>query len=414
MRAVLCSGPDRQLTSPVKADSHIALKVISSQRTKRFPQNRMNQFFLILLFLMTNAFTDASPIPVFFGTNTGGNGTSKGIYVASFDPQSGRFTGDAMLVAEIRFPGFLARHPELPVLYSTSTETVCAFHIVEEKGHPALTPLNVELTQSEQAAHVSVSPCGKTLVTVHYGTGRVVAFPLYGDGSIGPSSQFIQLTKASGANPDRQEGPHPHSAFFDPTGKYLLVPDLGADRTYIYAHDASNSSLTPHGHAQSAQGAGPRHLKFSPDGRFVYVLNELMQTVDAFAWDGEAGSLKSIAAYAGLTDDEKAGRDGILASEIRIHPNGKFLYTANRGHNSISVFSIDSSSGQLTRCQNTPAEVNWPRNFNIVPSGKWLLCAGQNSSNVAVFAIDPDSGNLRLSENAKLTVPRPICVEFGN
>jgi 6-phosphogluconolactonase len=363
---------------------------------------------------MSNAFTDANPIPVFFGTNTGGSGTSKGIYAASFDPDSGRFTGEATLVAEIPSPGFLARHPALPVLYSTSTETVRSFHIMEEESHPALTPLNAEMTQSEQAAHVSVSPCGRTLVTVHYGTGRVVAFPLHEDGSIKPPSQFIQLTKASGANPDRQERPHPHSAYFDPTGKYLLVPDLGADRTYIYTHDASSSSLTPHAHAESAQGAGPRHLKFSPDGRFIYVLNELNQTVDAFAWDGEAGTLQSIGTYAGLTDEEKAGADGILASEIRIHPNGKFLYTANRGHNSISVFSIDSSSGQLTRSQNIPADVNWPRNFNIEPSGKWLLCAGQNSSNVAVFAIDPESGKLSLSGNAKLAVPRPICVEFGN
>ena len=374
----------------------------------------MNQAILILLFLMTNALTDASPIPVFFGTNTGGGGTSKGIYAASFDPESGRFIGEAVLVAEIPSPGFVVRHPELSVLYSTSTESVSAFHIVDKKSHPALTPLNAEMTQSEQAAHVSVSPFGKTLITVHYGTGRVVVFPIHKDGSIRPSNQFIQLTKASGTDPDRQESPHPHSAFFDPTGKYLLVPDLGADRTYIYAHDASSSSLTPHGHAQSAQGAGPRHLKFSPDGRFVYVLNELKQTVDAFAWDGEAGSLQSIGTFVGLTDDEKAGTAGILASEIRVHPNGKFLYTANRGHNSISVFSIDSSSGQLTRCQNIPAEVNWPRNFHIEPSGKWLLCAGQNSSNVAVFAIDPESGKLTLSENAKLTIPRPICIEFGN
>jgi 6-phosphogluconolactonase len=175
-----------------------------------------------------------------------------------------------------------------------------------------------------------------------------------------------------------------------------------------------SSSLVPHGHAQSAEGAGPRHLKFSPDGQFVYVLNELTQTVDAFAWDGEAGTLQSAGTFAGLTENEKAATDGILASEIRIHPNGKFLYTANRGHNSISVFSIDASSGQLTRSQNVSAEVNWPRNFNIEASGKWLLCAGQNSSNITVFAIDPESGQLSLSENTKLSVPRPICVEFGN
>jgi 6-phosphogluconolactonase len=396
------------------ADSTIALIYIPQQPICRFPQDHMVRLILILLFLMTTALTDARPIPVFFGTNTGGSGASKGIYAAAFDPQGGRFKEEAELVAEIPFPGFLARHPKLPVLYSTSTETVAAFRISEGKRHPVLTPLNVEMTQSERAAHVSVSPCGKTLVTVHYGTGRVVVFPLREDGSIEPSKQFIQLTKASGTNPDRQEAPHPHSAFFDPTGKYLLVPDLGADRTYIHAHDAQSSSLVPHGHAQSAEGAGPRHLKFSPDGQFVYVLNELNQTVDAFAWDGEAGTLQSAGTFAGLTENEKAATDGILASEIRIHPNGKFLYTANRGHNSISVFSIDVSTGQLTRCQNVSAEVNWPRNFNIEASGKWLLCAGQNSSNITVFAIDPESGQLSLSENTKLSVPRPICVEFGN
>ncbi|MEX0324515.1 MAG: lactonase family protein [Puniceicoccaceae bacterium] len=350
---------------------------------------------------------------VFFGTNTGGNGDSKGIYAARFNSSKGVFTSEARLVAEIPFPGFLARHPVLPILYSVSSDHVASFRIVERSGQPGLEPLNSVPTGTGRGTHLDVHPEGKALVTVHYGDGDVVIYPLLSDGSIGERSGTIALQAFSGVNPQRQEAPHPHSVYFDQTGAYALVPDLGADATYIFPFNGKETTLEQRGQGTASPGEGPRHMKFSPDGSFVYVLNELGLSVDCFKWDAEAGSLSRIGSAPTLTKEEQAGFNDIKASEIRIHPNGKFLYAANREHDSISVFTIQPATGLIERIQVAPTVVKWPRNFNIDPTGRWLLCAGQNSNTVGIFAIDADSGELLYKEGAELAVPRAICVLFA-
>lgn len=369
---------------------------------------RSNLFILIFL-LMTQSHAQT----VFFGTNTGGKGESKGIYAARFDAGTGTFTTPASLVAEIPFPGFLALHPSLPVLYSVSSDTVASYRIIEKDGHPLLQPLNTVPTGTGRGTHLDVHPQGKALVTVHYGDGDVVIYPLHDDGSIGERSQVIQLEAFSAVNAQRQEAPHPHSVYFDATGNYALIPDLGADTTYVYRLDADATTLHLQGKGDAAPGEGPRHMKFSVDGRYVYVLNELGLSVDTFKWDATNGSLHKIGSSPTLTKEEQEGHGTITASEIRIHPNGKFLYTANRAHDSISVFTIDAATGLPGRVQVVPTVVKWPRNFNLDPGGQWLLCAGQNSNAVGVFAIDPDTGTLADKEGSDLAVPRSICVLFS-
>lgn len=366
---------------------------------------------LIALILIFMNHTQAET--VFFGTNTGGNGDSKGIYAAHFDSSKGVFTGEARLVAEIPFPGFLARHPDLPVLYSVSSDRVASFRIVEQNGRPGLESLNSVPTGTGRGTHLDVHPGGKALVTVHYGDGDVVIYPLLPDGSIGGRSGTIALQAFSGANPQRQEAPHPHSIYFDDTGAYALVPDLGADTTYIFRFNGKENSLEQHGQGKAAPGEGPRHMKFSPDGRFVYVLNELGLSVDCFKWDAEDGRLAKIGSALTLTKEEQAGFNDIKASEIRIHPSGRFLYAANREHDSISAFRIHPTTGLLERIQVVPTIVKWPRNFNIDSTGSWLLCAGQNSNTIGVFAIDAESGELLYKEGSELAVPRAICVLFA-
>ncbi|MEX0331215.1 MAG: lactonase family protein [Puniceicoccaceae bacterium] len=363
----------------------------------------------LLLIFMNLSYAET----VFFGTNTGGNGSSKGIYATRFDSGAGAFASEARLMAEIPFPGFLAKHPNLPVLYSVSSDRVASYRIVEGGSQPDLEPLNAVPSGTGRGTHLDVHPNGKALVTVHYGDGDVVVFPLQSDGSIGERTQTIALTAFSGVNPKRQEGPHPHSVYFDDTGAFALIPDLGADATYIFRFNSESTTLTQQGKGDALPGEGPRHMKFSVDSRFVYVLNELGLSVDCFEWNAQEGSLTKVGSAPTLTKEEQAGFNDIKASEIRIHPNGKFLYAANREHDSISVFRIHPESGLIKRIQLVPTVVRWPRNFNIDPAGRWLLCAGQNSNTVGIFAINEGSGELLYKEGSELDVPRAICVLFA-
>jgi 6-phosphogluconolactonase len=199
---------------------------------------------------------------------------------------------------------------------------------------------------------------------------------------------------------------------FSPCGHFVFVPDLGADATYVYKVDLNGKMLVPHGEAKTHPGSGPRHMKFSVDGRFAYILNELSLTVDTFTWDHSNGSMDLIDTEKTLPDAVKAREVRNTASEIRVHPNGKWVYTANRGNDSISVYNVDPDSGRLTRADYTPARVAWPRNFNIDPSGKWIIVGGQNSSNTGVFSIDQHSGLLTYQQMSAVQVPAPICVMF--
>jgi len=162
----------------------------------------------------------------------------------------------------------------------------------------------------------------------------------------------------------------------------------------------------------SIPGGGPRHMKFSPDGNFALVLNELTLSVSVFKYDGASGALTMVGTTEALTSEEKALNTFNSGSEIRIHPTGKFVYSANRGHDSITVYQFDSASGALKRTGVMPVRGSWPRNFNLSPAGDFLLVAGKDSNNVSVFAVDQATGGLQYLQHSSTFVPAPICVLF--
>ena len=155
-------------------------------------------------------------------------------------------------------------------------------------------------------------------------------------------------------------------------------------------------------------GSGPRHFAFHPSGKFAYVINELASTLVAFSYDAETGKLTTLQSLSTLPD----GYDmPSYTAEVVVHPNGKFVYGSNRGHDSLAVFQIAADSGQLTRVQIEPTGGRNPRNFAIEPSGRYLLAANQDSDQVVVFAIDPDSGQLK-NTGETLAVTMPVCLRF--
>lgn len=362
--------------------------------------------------------TTASSHLLYIGTATREDaGGSKGIYALRFDGQSGRFTAPVLATA-VNDPTFLALSPDRRFLYSVArlpqpidghTGALNAYAINPASG--ALTFLGTQSSGGNGAVHLAVDRTGRSVYMANYSTGTVAGFPVLPDGRLGPRASFFQLNGTSIAKPKRQTAPFPHSVALSPDNRYLYVPALGQDKILKFKLTPATAMLEIADPAAyvTAPGAGPRHGTFSPTGRFYYSLNELTGTVDVNAYVPATGELKWVQTVAGLPADFKGTN---TSAEIRAHPNGLFLYTSNRGHDSITVFARDKATGRLTLVEHVPCGGQHPRNFALSPEGAWLICANRDSNNLVAFAVDPTTGRLtRTGEPAKLD--RPVCVLFA-
>jgi len=352
---------------------------------------------------------------VYFGTYT--SGKSKGIYVSRFDPRSGKLS-EPELATETKNPNFLAVHPMRTSLYAVGEMTdtqgkrsgaVNAYSLDVKTGK--LAALNQQSSGGSGPCHVSVDATGKSLLVANYGSGSVASLPIRTDGNLSEPASTIQHIGSS-VNPKRQTAPHAHFITPSPDNRFALACDLGLDKVLIYRLDATSATLTPHQPAfgTSQPGFGPRHLAFSAGGKFIYVINELSLNVSVFAYDTNSGAMNEIQSTsslpAGYTITEKDSAAHILA-----HPNGRFVYASNRGHDSIAVFSVEAKTGKLTLIQNESTQGKTPRNFAIDPSGRWLLALNQNSDSVVVFAIDDETGKLKPTGQT-INVGSPVCAVF--
>jgi len=357
----------------------------------------------------------AGEVDVWIGTTTPKDGLSKGIYHATFDTEKGKLA-KPRLAAEIVNPGFVILHPDGKVLYSTGAldgePVLAAYEIDRKNGRPTLSLKNSQPTGDGGACHLATDRTGKTLMSVQYFNGSVAVFPLDEDGSIRRRMQLIKHEGATGEPGSRQDRPHPHWIGTSPDNRFVFVPDLGLDKIVVYGLDAERSVLSPRGFGRSPAGAGPRHMKFHPGGKFIYLLNEMGVSVTTFAYDAEKGSLTPLQTIRTISPEERAKETFVTASEIRVHPSGQFVYAANRRHDTITALRVNPEDGKLSVIECEPVRGSWPRNFNVDPTGKWLLAAGRDSNSIAIFAIDQDTGELTFTGASTLT-PTPICVTFG-
>lgn len=367
-----------------------------------------------LLSAATSGAPAAKEYFVYFGTYT--KAKSKGIYRARLDAASGKLSA-AELAAETGDPAFLAVHPNGRFLYAIDERTdpqktpgrgVSAFAI-EPGGR--LTLLNQQEVGGPGPCHLSVDTSGRSVIVANYGGGSVAALGLQPDGRLGARGSFVQHQGAS-VHPTRQTAPHAHAAMLSPDDRIVLVPDLGLDRVQIYRLDAARAGLTANTPAFAAlpPGSGPRHLAFRADGKFVYVINELLCTMAVFAYDAARGELTPVQTVSTLPPGETV-QQGFSTAEVIAHPSGKFLYGSNRGHNSIVAYAVDAGSGRLTHLENEPTQGQTPRHFAIDPTGRWLLAENQGSDTVVVFRVDPATGKLEPT-GQKIDVPVPVCAVF--
>jgi 6-phosphogluconolactonase len=386
---------------------------------KSFPSRAIFSVLLstfALMVAMPRAQAAGADYWVYFGTYT--SGTSKGIYVSRMDaignltPPELAATGDN--------PTFLATDPHRRFLYAVNeignfhgqhVGGVTAYKIDAATGK--LTELDQQSSGGDGPCHISLDATGKTVFVANYNGGSVESLPVRDDGSLGAPASFIQHTGSS-VNPDRQAGPHGHCIVTDPANRFALVCDLGLDKVLIYKFDAAKSTLTPNDRpfASVKPGAGPRHLTFSPNGKFVYVIDELNCTLTAFSYDAEHGALTEIQALSTLPPGETM-KPNYSGAEVMVHPSGKFLYASNRGHNTIALFKIDNATGKLTLVEHTSTDGEKPRAFNLDPSGRFLIACNQDSSNIAVFSINPDTGHLSSTgQQQLLPLGNPVTIAF--
>jgi len=355
---------------------------------------------------MTEARTD--PDLLYVGTYTEGT-RSEGIYLVRMDRASGELLQVGAVNAGAN-PSFLSIHPNRRVLYAVNEVehgAVIAFAIAGGTGE--LTRRGEQPSEGGAPCFVSVDRSGRALLVANYAGGSVALLSIQMDYTLAPAASVVQHT-GTGPNAERQEAPHAHCILPDPSNRFALAADLGADRVFVYRLDLQGRSLRhiEEGDAGLRPGAGPRHLAFHPTLPLVFVANELDSTVATLRFDAERGALSLLDARSTLP----AGWTGTnYPADIHVASTGRTLYLSNRGHNSIAVFSVAEATGALALEQVVSTEGDWPRNFTLDPTGRWLLVANQRSDSVVVFGRDPDNGRLTPTRQ-RLALPSPVCLRF--
>jgi 6-phosphogluconolactonase len=370
----------------------------------------MRAFITAAFSLVAFSTVSAESLPVYFGTYTGPENSSKGIYRSVLDLDTGKLSAP-VLAAEAKNPSFLEIHPNGKFLYAVSEDggagTVSAYAIDTDKGD--LKFLNERPSGGAGPCHVTIDHAGKNLLVANYGSGSASVIPIKPDGRLGELTGFAQH-HGSSVNPERQKEPHAHSVNVSPDDRFAFIADLGIDKIMIYRLDIEKGTIVANSppFAKVKPGAGPRHFCFHPNGKYAYVINELDCTVTAFAYESASGTLTEIQTITTLPN----GFDGSnTCAEVRVHPSGKFLYGSNRGHDSIVVYRIDQADGKLALVEHEKTDIKTPRNFNIEPTGKFCLVANQGSDSVVVFRIGQETGALEPTGH-KISIARPVCVRF--
>ncbi|MEV0523017.1 lactonase family protein [Streptomyces sp. NPDC050439] len=340
----------------------------------------------------------------YIGSFTAAGGA--GILTVAVDPDSGALTvlGATETVAD---PSYLALSAAGDTLYAVSETTdgaVVAYRLDGDKPEQTGPPVAVG---GDAPTHLALH-AGHVL-TANYGSGSVSAVPVRPDGSLAPALSGVLAHTGSGPHPQRQQRPHAHQVLPDPSGRWVVSVDLGTDSVRVCELSAAGEP-TLRREVALRPGSGPRHLVFHPRGDRAYVLNELAPTLTICAWDTAEGTLKPLgeaAVLPGPTD----GDGEAYPSEVVIAPDGRFLWTATRGQDVISVLALDEAGTRPRLAATVPCGGHWPRDLAIDPSGRFLYAANERSGDVTWFAVDPQTGIPRRA--GSIEAPAASCVIFN-
>lgn len=337
----------------------------------------------------------------YIGSFTSAGG--RGITTAAVDPDSGTLHVLRHTDAAVPDPSYLALGEGLLYAVCETADGAAAVLSLDDPDRPV--PLGGPVpVHAAGPTHLTLA-AGR-LFTANYTSGSVSSLPLRADGTLGGNAA-VHPHRGSGADPERQAGPHAHAVVPDPSGRWLLAVDLGTDSVWVYDIGAG-SEARPHGEVALPPGSGPRQLAFHPGGRYAYVVNELASTVTVCRWDGDAGTLEPTADVPALPEGA-AGPN--FPSELVVRADGRFAWVANRGHDSVAVLELDADGGAMTLNGTVSCGGHWPRGLALHPSGQWLYAANERSGDVTGFALDAATGMPR--RTGSIAAAAASCVVFA-
>lgn len=372
-----------------------------------------------------------------FGTGGGG-----GLHVFSLDMSNGslmpvmRTTGPAY---ENFHVGYMAVSPNGRFLYATNEVenhdgefnggAVVTFAIDPRDG--SIAEVGKQHSMGVYPAHMDLDEAGSLLVIANHGNynasvrvvkkngvpeiekvwddGTVALFPVRPDGTLDRASDVAVLERTQSVDTYSQRSSHAHSVNFDPSDRIVLACDKGTDYIYTYRVDARARTLTDRKSFKTAPGIAPRHSSFHPRLPYVFVVNERESSLSSYRYDANTGEISLVQTIPTIPSGYTQRNS---PADVHVHPNGRFVYSSNRGHNSLAIFRIDEATGRMTPIDIVPTQGATPRAFRFDPSGRYIFAANQGSSTIVTFGVDPETGMLAAT-GAKVEVPRPVCVTFA-
>ena len=329
----------------------------------------------------------------------------EGIKVYAWNNEKGEATYVSGL-AGISNPSYQVVTADGERIYSVGEDdglTSTAHALSFDKANGKLTLMNTQLTQGGAPCYINITPDGKSVITANYMGANISLIPLDSSGRLTENVKTIAFT-GEGEIKNRQDQPHLHCVEFTPDGKHLLANDLGTDKIHVFSLNSDGKLDEKAGFDINLEPAsGPRHICFSKDGRFAYLINEISGKVTTLSYDGKC-----------LTPIQYIEADTVNAqgsADIHLSPDGKFLYASNRlKADGIAIFSVNQETGLLTKAGYQLTGIH-PRNFVITPDGRYLLVACRDSNWVQIFERDEKTG-LLMDTGKRIETSKPVCLKF--
>lgn len=324
-------------------------------------------------------------------TTSDRDGRGDGIHVYRIDPGNGAWV-EEQYIGGLENPSLFTPRRDNSILYSVhgARQLVSAFRV--DAGSGRLNLINQVDCGGVNPVDSALDPSERFLIVPNYSTGNVVVIPLAADGALQAVAQIFELPGTTGPNTAHQDGAMPHGVIFDPSGKFVFVPDKGRDCIFVFRFDFGKGKIALHQQMPARPGSAPRHCIFHPRSPVLYVNNELDSTVTVYRWDTEIGAILPVQIVATAPAGFPTRN---TTAEIAVSPDGRFLYVSNRGHDSIACFGVAAGNGKLNLLGHTPTGGKTPRFFTLDASGKNLYVANQDSDCIIAFAIDHTTGEIR-------------------
>jgi 6-phosphogluconolactonase (cycloisomerase 2 family) len=354
-----------------------------------------------------------APLFAYVGTFTSAQRKARGEGIGVFrvDAATGAWTHVQTLGEQVN-PSFLHLSRDQRFLYAVHGDGEYATSYAVDPASGRIRELNRGATGGKNGVRQAIDPSGKWMVVANYGSGSVAVLPVKPDGSLGDQHQLVELPGKPGPHRTEQAISHPHDVVFDPSGRFVVIPDKGVDRTFVFALDAATGRIAPAGNEgfmPARAGAGPRHMAFHPKLPIAWVLNELDSTTTTCRWDPKAGTLTPVQTVTTLPGSFTGDS---TCSEIAVSADARFVYCSNRGHDSVTLFAAQPQTGLLTAVDWTPTQGKVPRFIGLAPGGRILQAANEQGDTIVGFRVDARTGRLAPTGQV-VPCKSPVCIVYA-